>query len=43
MRTTVTINDELLAGAKDLALRSVRTLGAVVEDGLRVLLSASHE
>lgn len=38
MRTTVTIDDQLLAEAKVLAARDGRTLGAVVDDALRVLL-----
>jgi hypothetical protein len=42
MRTTITIDDELVARAKVLAARSNRTLGSVVEDGLRQLL-ARHE
>jgi Arc/MetJ family transcription regulator len=40
MRTTVTIDDELLARAKVAAARSHRTLGSVVEDALRALLSS---
>ena len=43
MRTTVTIDDELLRRAKILAAESGRTLGQVVEDGLRVALSARPE
>lgn len=35
MRTTVTIDDELLAEAKTIAARSGRTLSEVVEDALR--------
>jgi hypothetical protein len=35
MRTTVTIDDALLAEAKAVAARSGRTLNAVVEDALR--------
>jgi hypothetical protein len=38
VRTTVTIDDHLLEEAKVLAARSHRPLGAVIEDGLRVLL-----
>ncbi|HWH98525.1 MAG TPA: type II toxin-antitoxin system VapB family antitoxin [Pseudolysinimonas sp.] len=38
MRTTVTINDALLAEAKLIAARENRTLGDVVEDGLRKLI-----
>lgn len=39
MRTTVNIDDSLLSQARDLALRSHRTLGDVVDDALRVLLA----
>lgn len=42
MKTTLEINDELLAGAKQLAKRSGRPLRAVIEDGLRRLLSESN-
>ncbi len=35
MRTTVNIDDELLRRAKDEALRSGRTLTALIEDSLR--------
>ena len=35
MRTTVTINDDLLARAKALAATQRRTLGAVLDDALR--------
>lgn len=38
MRTTLNISDELLAEAKVLAARTHRSLGAVVDDALRVLL-----
>lgn len=38
MRTTVTIDDQLLREAKHLATETGRTLGDVVDDGLRVLL-----
>lgn len=38
MRTTVSIDDNLLAEAKALAARTGRPLGAVVDDALRVLL-----
>lgn len=43
MRTTITIDDELVARAKVLAARSNRTLGSVVEDGLRQLLTRHEE
>lgn len=39
MKTTVDIQDELLARAKKLAARSGRPLRAVVEEGLRRVLS----
>lgn len=38
MRTTVTIEDHLLAEVKQLAVRSDRTLGSVLEDAIRVYL-----
>lgn len=38
MRTTVSINDELLARAKLVAARTHTTLGSVLEDALRKLL-----
>lgn len=40
MRTTVTIDDDLLQRAKATAARSGRTLNAVVEDALRQALDA---
>lgn len=39
MRTTVTIDDGLLRRAKEQAARTGRTLGAVIDDALRVLLA----
>lgn len=39
MRTTVTIDDELLASAKRLALAGNRSLGSVLEDALREMLA----
>jgi len=39
MRTTVTIDDELLAQAKVLAARTHRTIGSVLEEALRKLIS----
>ena len=39
MRTTVNIEDRLLVEAKTMAARSGRTLGAVIEDALRVALA----
>jgi hypothetical protein len=35
MRTTIRLNDDLLAEAKQAAIRSGRTLTAVIEDALR--------
>ncbi len=43
MRTTVNVNDALLQQAKELALRTRRPLGEVVDDGLRLLLAKSDE
>jgi hypothetical protein len=39
MRTTIRIDDELLKGAKQLAAASGRTLTAVIEDALRMMLA----
>lgn len=39
VRTTVNVNDRLLAQAKELAVRSRRSLGEVIDDALRVLLA----
>lgn len=38
MRTTVTIDDELLAQAKLLAVTTHRTIGSVLEEALRALI-----
>ncbi|MBU3750228.1 MAG: hypothetical protein FGM52_07205 [Mycobacterium sp.] len=38
MRTTLNISDDLLAEAKVLAAKTHRSVGAVVDDALRVLL-----
>jgi len=38
VRTTVNIDDHLLAEAKILAARTSRSLGSVVEDALRAML-----
>lgn len=38
MRTTVNIDDQLLAEAKVLAARTSRSLGSVLEDALRAML-----
>lgn len=40
MRTTVTIDDALLTRAKVLAAQTHRTLGDVIDDGLRAVLSS---
>ncbi len=40
MRTTVNIDDHLLAEAKVLAARTSKPLGAVLDDALRALLHA---
>lgn len=39
MRTTIRLDDELLARAKTLAARTGRTLTAVIEDALRAALA----
>lgn len=41
MRTTIDINDALLAAAKSYAVRNQKTLDAVVEQALRELVSDS--
>lgn len=43
MRTTVTINDELLAAAKVHAARTHRTIGAVLEEALRRMLTEAEQ
>jgi len=43
MKTTLDIKDELLTGAKKLAERTGRPLRAVVEEGLRLVLSQQRE
>jgi len=42
MRTTITIDEQLLAQAKEVAARSGRTLNAVVEDALRVAMAQAR-
>jgi hypothetical protein len=42
MRTTIRVDDDLLARAKQLAARTGRTLTAVIEDALRVALARSQ-
>lgn len=39
MRTTIRLDDELLTGVKELAVRTGRTLTAVIEDALRETLA----
>lgn len=41
MRTTLNISDDLLAEAKILAVRTHRSVGAVVDDALRILLRSN--
>jgi hypothetical protein len=43
MRTTIRLDDQLLAEAKQLAARTGRTLTAVIEDALRQVLARSDE
>ncbi|MCV7379820.1 hypothetical protein BST11_09890 [Mycobacterium alsense] len=43
MRTTVNIDDNLLAEAKVLAARTSRSLGEVVDDALRAMLHRDTE
>ena len=43
MKTTLDIKDELLTSAKKLAERTGRPLRAVVEEGLRLVLSQQRE
>jgi hypothetical protein len=42
MRTTINVNDDLLSRAKLHAMRTDRTLTAVIEDALRVAMDGSH-
>lgn len=43
MRTTVRLDDELLAEAKQLAARTRRSLNSVVEDALREMLARRRQ
>ena len=43
MRTTIRLNEDLLAAAKDRALRTGRTLTAVIEDALRESLARQQK
>ncbi len=40
MRTTVSIDDELLRSARALALQEGRSMSAIIEDALRLLLAS---
>lgn len=42
MRTTIRLDDDLLARAKQLAARTGRTLTSVIEDALRAALAQSR-
>jgi hypothetical protein len=43
VRTTVNIDEHLLAHAREMAARTGRPLGAVVDDALRVLFAGQRE
>jgi hypothetical protein len=43
MRTTIRIDDQLLAEAKQLAARTGQTLTAVIEDALRQMLAQQKQ
>jgi K+-transporting ATPase c subunit len=43
MRTTIRLDDRLLAEAKQLALKTNRTLTAVIEDALRETLARQQQ
>jgi hypothetical protein len=43
MRTTIRLNDELLAQAKEAAVKRSCTLSAVIEDALRLALTQEKE
>jgi hypothetical protein len=43
MRTTIRLDNDLLAEAKQAAIRSGRTLTAVIEDALRLALATKQE
>jgi len=43
MRTTIRLDDHLLAQAKQLAARTHRTLTAVIEDALREVLARRNQ
>ncbi len=43
MRTTIRLSDDLLAQAKEAAVKSGRTLTAVIEDSLRLALAPKND
>jgi len=43
MRTTIRLDDDLLAEAKSLAARTRRSLNAVIEDALREMLARREQ
>lgn len=43
MRTTVNIDEQLLAEAKVIAARSHRSIGSVLEDALRAFIDAQEQ
>lgn len=43
MRTTISLDDQILRDAKELAARTERTLGRVIEDALREVLARSRQ
>jgi hypothetical protein len=43
MRTTIRLDDDLLAEAKQLAARTRRSLNAVIEDALREMLARREQ
>jgi len=43
MRTTIRLDDQLLAEAKQVAVRTGRTLTAVIEDALREMLARQQQ
>lgn len=43
MRTTIRLDDQLLSEAKQLALRTGRTLTAVIEDAVREMLARQQQ
>lgn len=42
-RTTIRLDDHLLAEVKELAARSNRTMTAVIEDALREVIARQHQ